>query len=280
MTQPQNVPTPRNLDEDKLAVRAFWDRASCGEDLYLADRSAEGYAEQARRRYALEPYILDFADFAGTRGRRVLEIGVGLGADHEQFAISGAELSGIDLTERAVRHVAGRFAQLGLRSDLRVADAENLPFDDASFDVVYSWGVLHHSPDTPRAVREVQRVLRPGGQARVMIYHRASLVGYMLWLRYALLTGRPGRSLDSIYAEHLESPGTKAYSVAQARALFEGFREIVIETVLTHGDLLSSDAGQRHRGPLLAIARAIWPRWLIRRLLPSHGLFMLVRATR
>jgi ubiquinone/menaquinone biosynthesis C-methylase UbiE len=115
----------------------------------------------------------------------VLEVGVGMGADHLEWARHmPRSLSGIDLTERAIAHTATRLALYGLRSDLRVADAEKLPFRDASFDLVYSWGVLHHSPDTPRAVREVLRVLRPGGLARVMIYHAHSMVGYMLWLRY------------------------------------------------------------------------------------------------
>jgi hypothetical protein len=100
----------------------------------------------------------------------------------------------------------------------------------------------------------------------------------MLWLRYALLAGRPGRSLADIYAHHLESPGTKAYTVDQARGLFGRFRQVEIETVLTHGDLLTSDAGQRHRGPLLSIAKALWPRRLIRAVLPRDGLFLLVRA--
>jgi SAM-dependent methyltransferase len=155
-----------------------------------------------------------------------------------------------------------------------------LQFADASFDKVYSWGVLHHSPDTAKAIDEVWRVLRPGGSARIMIYHKQSLVGYMLWVRYALLTGRPWRSLADIYARHLESPGTKAYSSEEARALFGKFARVSIEPVLTHGDLLESEAGQRHRGPLLTAARAIWPRALLRRLMPHHGLFLLIRAER
>jgi hypothetical protein len=113
-----------------------------------------------------------------------------------------------------------------------------------------------------------------------MIYHAHSMVGYMLWIRYALLAGKPWRTLGDIYARHLESPGTKAYTVEEARRLFARFAKVEIETVLTHGDLLTSDAGQRHRGPLLTIAKALWPRWLIRTLLRRHGLFLLARATR
>lgn len=268
------------MTDDKEAVRQFWNDASCGEKLYLQSRGASGYANQAERRYELEPYILEFADFDNAKGKDVLEIGVGLGADHSRFAAAGARLTGVDLTERAIAHTALRLESAGLSSRLLTADAERLPFDNESFDIVYSWGVLHHSPNTPKAMEEVWRVLKPGGSARVMIYHRYSIVGYMLWLRYALLKGRPFTSLDSIYSRYLESPGTKAYSVREGHELFSRFSTCAIETVLTHGDLLESEAGQRHRGALLALARRFWPRGLIRRILPRHGLFMMIRAVK
>jgi SAM-dependent methyltransferase len=262
------------------AVHDFWNTASCGEALYLPSRDKVGFEIQSRRRYELEPFVVPFANFAQTHDRDVLEIGVGLGADHQLFAEAGARLTGIDLTARSIDLVRKRFAVFGLRSDLRVANAECLPFAHESFDVVYSWGVLHHTPDTADAVREVWRVLRPGGSARVMIYHKYSLVGFMLWLRYGLLAGRPARSLDDIFASHLESPGTKAYSVADARALFSGFATVRVQTVLTHGDLLESDAGQRHRGWLLSLAKRLWPRSLLRARLSGCGLFMLIEATK
>jgi SAM-dependent methyltransferase len=267
-------------DARKQAVQDFWEEASCGEQLYLRDAGREGYLEQARQRYRLEPYIETFAAFDSTAGRDVLEIGVGLGADHQRFAAAGARLSGIDLTSRAVEHVRKRLGLFGLTSRLATGDAENLPFESGAFDVVYAWGVIHHSPDTPRAVAEIHRVLRPGGQARIMIYHTWSLVGYMLWMRYALLRGRPWTRLREIYSRYLESPGTKAYSVRGARRLFAAFQAVEIQTVLTHGDLLESDAGQRHAGLALRLARRFWPRGLLRRLASGHGLFMLIRAVK
>jgi len=126
----------------------------------------------------------------------------------------------------------------------------------------------------------VLRVLRKGGTARIMVYSKWSLIGLMLWLRYALLRGRPWTSLREIYDRYLESPGTKAYTVAEARELCAGFREVRIRTVLTHGDLLESGAGQRHRGPLLALARRVWPRWLFRTCTPTSGLYMLIECRR
>jgi ubiquinone/menaquinone biosynthesis C-methylase UbiE len=209
---------------------------------------------------------------------RVLEIGVGLGADHQSFAEAGAEMTGVDLTPRAIEHTRRRLELFGLKSQLACGDAEKLPFADASFDVVYSWGVLHHSPNTPQAFREVHRVLKPGGTARIMIYSKYSLIGLMLWIRYGLLRLRPWTSLTEIYDKYLESPGTKAYTVAGARQLCAPFASANIETVMTHGDLLTSEAGQRHRGLALSIARVVWPRWLFKIVAPKSGLFMLIEC--
>jgi hypothetical protein len=97
-----------------------------------------------------------------------------------------------------------------------------------------------------------------------MIYHRRSPVGWMLWTRYALLRGRPWTSLDEIYALYLESPGTKAYSTAEAKAMFAAAAVVATKVTPSMGDLLEGEVGQRHRGPLLVIAKALWPRWLIK----------------
>jgi SAM-dependent methyltransferase len=262
----------------KQDVHDFWNAASCGENLYLDGSDRVAYEAQAQKRYALEPYILDFAHFEDSAGQRVLEIGVGLGADHQRFAEAGADLYGIDLTERAIEHTSHRMAEFGLSSELRVGDAEHLTFPDAFFDRVYSWGVLHHTPATPQALAEVWRVLKPGGRASIMIYHKWSLVGIMLWLRYALLSLRPWMSLDEIFSEYLESPGTKAYSVPAARALFAQWSVVRISTVLGHGDLLESEAGQRHRGIVLSLARRFWPRAILKRFFPALGLCMMIDA--
>lgn len=269
------------MSDSKQAVKDYWNDASCGEKLYWkGDDIDERYINQLKARYELEPYIIPFASFNMQTGKKVLEVGVGLGADHQMFAQSGAELYGCDLTERAIERTAKRFELLNLKSNLQVADAENLPFNDQSFDLVYSWGVIHHSPNTKKAAEEIHRVLKSGGQARVMIYYKKSLIGYMLWFRYAFMRLRPFTSLDYIYSNFLESPGTKAYTVDGAKQLFAQFSNIEIDTVLTHGDLLSSKAGQRHEGIFLDLARKIYPRWLIKKLFPKNGLFMLITATK
>ena len=262
-------------------VRDFWDEASCGEALLLPAETAAGYAAHSAERYRLEPYIPAFANWDRMKGKRVLEIGVGLGSDHEQFARAGAKLTGIDLTPRAIEHTRQRLALAGLSSELQVGNAEALPFADASFDHVYSWGVLHHSPDTPKAIAEAMRVLRPGGTFAIMIYNKWSLVGLMLWARYGLARGRPLTSLESIYAHYLESPGTKAYTPSEALKMVAPFAaRIEVRAELTHGDLLSSGAGQRHQGRLLNLARRVWPRRLLKRVASGNGLFLLISGQR
>jgi len=264
----------------KKEIDDFWNDASCGEELYLKGFTKEDYLSHSEKRYEIEPEILTFGDFKSFEGLKTLEIGVGLGSDHQKLAEAGARLHGIDLTERAINHTKRRFELIDLESQLEVGDAENLRFQDEQFDAVYSWGVLHHSPNTKKAIREVHRVLKRGGIAKIMIYHKYSIIGFMLWARYGLLRLRPFISLEKIYAQYLESPGTKAYSRSEAAELFDGFEIISMETPLNHGDLLLSDVGQRHRGLILTIAKKIWPRYLIRKLFPQNGLELMIHAVK
>jgi SAM-dependent methyltransferase len=267
-----------NAPNLKAEIRGFWDAASCGE-VYAEGLSAEQrFRNHAEERYRLEPYIRSFARFEEGARQDVLEIGVGMGADHLEWARSGPRrLAGVDLTPRAVAWTTQRLATYGFASELKEGDAECLPFSDNSFGIVYSWGVLHHSPDTPQAFREAHRVLRPGGTLRAMIYHRPSIVGLMLWARYGLGTGHPARSLTEIYASHLESPGTKGYTVAEARLLVGSFGACELRSAVGFGDLLLGEVGQQHVGPGLRIAKRLWPRPLIRRL-SALGLLLLIEA--
>ena len=211
----------------KEQVRRHWEAEPCGTSTASAPPGTpEFFAQIERERYRLEPYIFEFASFERWRDKEVLEIGVGLGTDFARFAAAGARVTGIDLTEAAVEAVRRRLALEGLDGDVRVADAEALPFPDACFDLVYAYGVLHHTPDTRRAVEEVRRVLRQGGEARVMLYSRRSWVALGAWVRWGLARGRPWHSLSRVLAEHLESPGTKAYTQAELNGLFAGFSDV------------------------------------------------------
>jgi ubiquinone/menaquinone biosynthesis C-methylase UbiE len=263
----------------KQDVKAFWEAGACGEAYLRGDDARSKFDAQSAERYALEPYLPPFARFSEGRGKDVLEVGVGLGADHLEWARSKPRsLTGVDLTERAIAMTRQRLALNRLESKLMTADAERLPFEPNSFDIVYSYGVLHHTPDTGRAIEEVRRVLRPGGVARIMIYHSRALTGYMLWIRYGLMEMKPWRSLDDIYSTHLESPGTKAYSVSQAKELFSKFSSASFRVQLSHGDLLEGSVGQRHQSLALSLARRLWPRRFISAALSNFGLALLIEA--
>lgn len=215
------------MEPDKRAVAQFWEREACGE------RYGD---EQDRVRYELEPEILRVADFQSARGQRVLEIGVGMGADCVRWARAGADVVGIDLTERAVSLTSQRLTDEGLPGRVQIADAESLPFEAGSFDVVWSWGVLHHTPRADEALVEAARVLKPGGRYAVMVYHRRSWLALAAWVRFGLLHGRPFRSLTQAVA-HVESPGTRAYTVGEvARLLSPHLDQLSVRPVLTHWD--------------------------------------------
>ena len=159
----------------KERVRDFWQANPCGVKFADAEPGTRRFYELLEtHRYATEWHIPAAADFAGARGLKVLEIGCGLGTDGAQFAKAGADYTGVDLTDAAVELARRRFELFDLPGTFQTADAENLSFADDSFDLVYSHGVLHHTPDTAKAIREVHRVLRPGGRGIVMLYHRNS----------------------------------------------------------------------------------------------------------
>lgn len=225
--------------ETKREVQRFWDATPCGSwDATAPEGTREFYDQVEQRRYELEPFIHELAGFEQARGKTVLEIGVGMGTDHMQFARNGAVLSGVDLTEHGIELVRRRLELEGLQSDLQVADAEHLPFADGTFERVYSWGVLHHTPDTPKAIREAIRVLRPGGEICVMIYSRHAWVSYGLWLRNGPLSRKPFRSIDDVLHHHMESLGTKGYNTREAHRMFDGLQDLEIRKVSTPYDRL------------------------------------------
>jgi SAM-dependent methyltransferase len=134
---------------------------------------------------------------------------------------------------------------------------------------------MHHSPNTQQCFREALRVLKPGGEARIMIYHHSSLVGWMLWLRHGLWRGKSLRR--SVY-DHLESPGTKTYTQAEARMLLEGFEEITMQQVLSPGDLLLNQPSAKYQSAFYRLAWKLFPRNLARRFGNRWGLFLLITA--
>jgi len=142
-------------------VESFWNSNPCG-SLHGKDR------------YIDQPRIPLYADFRAYKGKKVLEIGCGVGVDGLQFAKAGAFYTGIDLTDAGIKITQERFNLSGQTGTLIKANAEELPFSDESFDHVYSFGVIHHSPDTEKIVDEIYRVLKPGATATIMVYNKTS----------------------------------------------------------------------------------------------------------
>jgi SAM-dependent methyltransferase len=162
-------------------VREFWDDNPCQSDLSAADDRRRYFEEISQKRYGGRewhvPTVARFGEFAG---KDVLEIGCGIATDGLEFARRGARYVGVDLTPRAIEHARERFGLFGVPGRFEVTNAEEpLPFPDNSFDHIYSFGVIHHSPTPERIVREMHRVLRPGGTFTVMLYNRSSINYYV-----------------------------------------------------------------------------------------------------
>jgi SAM-dependent methyltransferase len=268
-----NPITPQK-EVPKEEVREFWNADPCG-TRYMDGK--EDFDAHARARYVLEPFIFDFAQFQSARGLRVLEIGVGMGADYLEWLKAGALATGVDLSATSMERARQRAELAGYQPDLRVADAEQLPFADNSFDVVYSYGVMHHSPNTAQCVREAWRVLKPGGQARIMVYHHPSITGAMLWLRYGIFRGKSPR--QSVF-DHLESPGTKTYTRREALQLLDGFRDIEMRVVFSPGDLLLHQPSARFQSGFYRLVWKLFPGALVRRFGRRWGLFLLIYGTK
>lgn len=217
-------------------VRDYWQERPCSEEDQRLSASDPGfYREQEVERYRLQPFIPAFAEFGGSRRKRVLEIGVGMGADHACFARAGAKAFGVDVTWAAIVHTRNRMRREGLAARLAIADSLGLPFAEGTFDVVYSFGVLHHTPDPASSCAEASRVVKSGGVVKLMLYNRRSLVGLQVWLAFGLLKGRPFTSLRRLIADHMESPGTQAYARGELPALLPRCR-VRVRTVVTPYD--------------------------------------------
>ncbi|MGE0706002.1 MAG: class I SAM-dependent methyltransferase [Vicinamibacterales bacterium] len=157
-------------------VRSFWNDRPCQAGLSDADDRRRYFAEISERRYGRRewhiPLIAAFERFAG---KDVLEIGCGIATDGLEFARNGAQYIGVDLTPHGIELARERFGLFGVEGRFEVANAEHLPLPDRSVDHVYSFGVIHHAPAPERIVREMHRVLRPGGTFTVMLYNRTSI---------------------------------------------------------------------------------------------------------
>jgi glycosyltransferase involved in cell wall biosynthesis/SAM-dependent methyltransferase len=209
------IASPDGVPESDIA--GFWESHPCGDEMIggLVDRYGADFAEFFEAyddaRYKLESHIPRCLDGLGVKGKRVLEIGLGQGAESEQLIRRGAKWTGLDLTSESVRRVQVRLEMRDLPYEgLIRGSATHIPAADSSFDVVFSHGVLHHVPDILAAQAEVSRVLRPDGRLVVMLYARGSL-NYQLTIkvlrRAGLLAAWPlhGRVRGGYLGGHLRN---------------------------------------------------------------------------
>lgn len=226
-------------DPYKTQVQLQWDRDPCGS--HYVKNAPKGTldwfmeAEDYRfRTYA--PWMPTLMEFAQHAGEQVLEVGGGMGTDLAQFARYGAITTDLDLSAGHLDLARQNFALRGLEGAFHHGDAEAMPFEDGSFDLVYSNGVIHHTPNTRQVVREMHRVLRPGGRAIVMVYAEHSL---HYWRRLFYDLGIAKGEIDNVsmgdimsrtveLSSHGSRPLVKVYTRRRLRAMFADFADIRI----------------------------------------------------
>lgn len=246
--EPSEVP-PR--PELTARIREFWTRNVNAERLFgvPVTRHARGerryFEDLEAQRYRSHRHLAAWID-AMQPGRSVLEIGCGIGLDAWRMARRGLRVTAIDLTDVGVATARRRFADEGVPARFACADAGRLPFPGDHFDYVYSFGVLHHAADTARCIDEVHRVLAPGSEAFVMLYHRRSLNELVHRLARVPFEER-----------HELCPVVRRFTRAEARALFARFARVDVSVEHLFGE----GYGMLFRATPAAIARALGRRF-------------------
>ena len=246
-------------------IRQYWDTAIHDMQMTQApEGSPQFFADLAAYRYEKLAYLPEAVNFAAYRGKRVLEVGCGVGIDLARFAADGALVTGIDLAPRAVALAQQNFRHNNLDGDFRVMDGEAMTFANESFDMAYAHGVLQYTANPRRMVDEIHRVLAPGGTAVFMVYNRHS------WLNALSL-------VTQVDIEHVHAPVIRKYTDAEVRRLLERFAAVRIryerfpvKTRLHHGI-----GGRLYNAAFVPLFNTI-PRSLVRPL----GWHLMVYATK
>jgi ubiquinone/menaquinone biosynthesis C-methylase UbiE len=217
-SQAIQVPASGLSSNDDLigAIRTYWNERI--HDLEIARHpvgSKEFFEELAAYRYEKLDYLPRVVDFSAYRDKKLLEIGCGVGLDLARFAQGRAVVTGVDLAEVSVNLAKKNFGFEGVTADLRVMNGECLEFADESFDVVYAHGVLQYTADIGTMLREIRRVLKPGGEAILMVYNRYSWLNFM-------------SKLFGVKLEHEDAPVLNTFSISQFRKLLSEFAQVEI----------------------------------------------------
>ena len=221
-------------------VEDFWNRRPC--NIRHSPKpvgSREYFDEVDARRYFVEPHILRFAQFERWRGKRVLEIGCGIGTDTTRFARAGADVTAVDLSNHSLEIARRRMEVYGIsdRAHFAAGSAEDLSrvVPPEHYDLIYSFGVIHHTPHPERVLDQIRRYTRPGSEVKIMVYHRHSWK--VFWVLATLGHGRFWRA-EELIARYSEAqtgcPVTFTYTPREARALLEAHGLRVTEMWVDH----------------------------------------------
>lgn len=193
-------------------ITAYWDEHIHDLAITTHPVGSSGFFQQLDDyRYDKLNYLPRLVNFSAYRGKSLLEVGCGVGIDLVRFARAGATVTGIDLSTTAIDLARKNIEQSGLSADLRVMNGEAMQFSDNSFDVVYAHGVLQYTADVEKMVAEIHRVLKPGGEAIVMVYNRNSWLNLM-------------RQLTKVPLEHEDAPVLKKYSIGELKQFLKPFK--------------------------------------------------------
>lgn len=230
----------RKVEEFKRKIQNYWAKNVPGLDVGLRYNNVEEqefYLGVDTHRFKYEPYIPSLIRSLIKPKGKLLEIGCGLGTDLREFARLEMKVYGIDLAYSNTFLTKRGLELMGLRGEIINTDAEKLPFKDNFFDVVYSFGVLHHTPDTRKAVDEILRVLVPNGTALVMLYHKGYAY-YWIKLTYGVsrLKFLKYSEEEWISLKYDHTPLSKMYSKKDAEKLFNKFKKVKIDC-LTFGGI-------------------------------------------
>jgi ubiquinone/menaquinone biosynthesis C-methylase UbiE len=220
------------------AVRQ-WTADPCGPEVGAppGTRAAIEQLLRGRREYA--PWQPEVLAYASAAGRDVLDVGCGQGIDLVEYASAGARVTGVDLTPRHVDLARTHIEAMGLAATVVQGDAERLAFADASFDIVSSNGVLHHTPDMPAALREIHRVLRPGGRACVIVYNRRSIQYWLMQVATRGILQRgllQERSMAGVLSRYVETtsigarPLVRVYSARELHRMLHDAGFVAVRT--------------------------------------------------
>jgi len=232
------------MNKNITEVKEYWNSNPCQSDLSEAEDRRHYFEEISRNRYGRrEWHVPTVAGFQKHAGKDVLEIGCSIATDGLELAKNGANYTGVDLTPASIEIARERFQLLGASGRFEVANAEEgIPFPDESFDHIYSFGVIHHSPRPERIVGEIRRVLRQGGTFTVMLYNRSS-INYYIEIMFL-------RKLFRYLLLPKFMPGLLARATGFAPWKLEGHRQ-AMKRKLTHEEWVSMNTD----GPFCPLAR-------------------------